>query len=211
MIDAALAYECGADALGFVMGGRVLPIEVEPLAQLVRPLIKRLPKTVKTFLVTHLLEADEILALAEYVGVSGIQISESLSTEKLKAIRLNFGGELIKTVPVINEQSIEELKRVEPFCDYLLLDSCSGGYIGGTGETSDWSLCRRLVEVCERPTFLAGGLTPENVKDGLLQTKASGADVSTGVSSFSDDYLRKDRKDLQKMKSFIRSAREFEI
>lgn len=76
-------------------------------------------------------------------------------------------------------------------CDYLLLD---GGQ--GFGQTFDWSLAQEI----HKPFFLAGGLTPENVKDAILQTHPYGVDVSSGVET---DF----RKDYQKMKVFVEAAR----
>ena len=66
-IDALKAIELGADAIGFVMGGKVLPVEVEPYAQWVRETIKKFPKGVDSFLVTHLFEAEDILDLSNYI------------------------------------------------------------------------------------------------------------------------------------------------
>ena len=47
VIDAQKAIKNGADAIGFVMGGKVLPIEVEPHAQTVREIIKAFPGKVE--------------------------------------------------------------------------------------------------------------------------------------------------------------------
>ena len=77
-IAALTAVSLGADAIGFVMGGKVLPVEVEPYAQLVREIIKKFPKGVDSFLVTHLLNADDILVLTNYIQSTGIQISEDI-------------------------------------------------------------------------------------------------------------------------------------
>lgn len=208
VIDAAAACRAGADALGFVMGGRVLPCEVEPRAQEIRPFIRSLAGRTRSFLVTHLCDVGDISDLAQYLGVSGVQVSEPLGSAELARLRSTFGGEIIKTVVVDGERSFAELHRVAPFCDFILLDSKVGGYIGGTGATSDWELCRRLIAASPRPVFLAGGLTPENVREALRSTRAAGADVSTGVSTFGPAYLRKDRKDSDKIGAFVRSARE---
>lgn len=202
-IDALKAAECGADALGFVMGGWVLPPEVEPHAQTVREIIKRLPKSVDSYIVTHLLEPDDIVALAEYVGSTGIQISEDLPVEKLKRIRKMTAKKIIKTVIVRDADSVTRLKEVETYCDFILLDTQIAGYVGGTGKTSDWQLCRAMVKAATKPVFLAGGLKPDNVEEAIRQVHPEGVDVSTGVSTYSPEYMRKDRKDPVKINSFI--------
>ena len=207
-IDAATARDMGADALGFVMGGVVLPPEIEPHAQQVRSTVRRLGTKAKPILVTHLHTAEEILALATYTEVSGIQISEPLETAQLQAVRTAFKGEIIKTVAVRGEASFDELRRVEPYCSSILLDSCVAGYTGGTGIPSDWELCARLVTAATKPVWLAGGLIPETVATAAAITKPSGVDVSTGVSCFNPPaFARKDRKDPTRIARFIAAAR----
>lgn len=207
LMDANTAARCGATAIGFVMGGKCLPVEVEPQAQRVKDIIKMLPKTVDTFIVTHLLQAQDILDLAHYVNSSGIQISEELDISVVRAIREATQKKLIKTVVVRDESSIAQLKLYEPYVDYILLDTQSNGYIGGTGATSDWDLCQQMVKCATKPVFLAGGLTPENISAGIKKVAPSGVDVSTGVSTYSENYLRKDRKCPIKIQSFIDNVR----
>jgi len=201
-IDAMNATKYGADAVGFVIGGKVLPPEVEPPAQTVREIIKNFPKKIDTFMVTHLTEVRDILDLSNYVNSTGIQISEDIGLKKLKEIRSLTKKKIIKTV-VVNDQAKDKLKEVEPYCDFILLDTRFGGYTGGTGVTNNWETCKELVKFSKKPVYLAGGLTPENVLDAINKVKPHGVDVSTGVSTYSDNYLRKDRKDEMKIKRFI--------
>ncbi|MDE7404721.1 MAG: phosphoribosylanthranilate isomerase, partial [Lachnospiraceae bacterium] len=77
-------------------------------------------------------------------------------------------------------------------CDYLLLDNGLG-----TGETFDWS----LIQDIHRPFFLAGGLTPQNVKDAISLTHPYGVDTSSGVET---DGC----KDYAKIKAFINAVRK---
>lgn len=111
------------------------------------------------------------------------------------------------TVVVRDESSIDKLKSYEPFCDFILLDSQVAGYVGGTGATSDWNLCKRMVQASDRPVYLAGGLNPDNLADAIRLTEPHGVDVSTGVSTHSESFLRKDRKDPEKIKAFVTLAR----
>lgn len=209
IMDARCAVENGASALGFVMGGKVLPPEVEPHAQYVREIIKTLPPTVDTFIVTHLLVAEDIIALADYVNSSGIQISEDVGLAVVKAVREKTTRKIIKTVVANREVGFLKLEEYEPYCDYVLLDSQVGGYVGGTGHVSDWNVCHELIKKSKKPVFLAGGLTPQNVEEAIKQTDPDGVDVSTGVSTYGPDYLRKDRKDPQKINDFLTRARRF--
>jgi len=208
-IDALAAVECGADALGFVMGGKVLPVEVEPYAQLVREIIKKIPVGVDSFLVTHLFNADDIISLANYIQSTGIQISEDINIDEVKKIRCNTDKKIIKTVVTTDPKATEKLKLYEPFCDFFLLDSRDSGYTGGTGKENNWSMCKKLIDMTNKPVFIAGGLNPNNLRNAIEMTNSYGVDVSTGVSCYSESYLRKDRKDYKKIKDFIKIAKEY--
>jgi Phosphoribosylanthranilate isomerase len=207
-IDALLAIEKGADAIGFVMGGRVLPVEVEPLAQHVREAIKKFPEGIDSFVVTHLFSADDILSLANYVNSTGIQISEDIPLEEVIKIRNSTDKKIIKTIVSNDPEAKVKQKLYEPYCDYFLLDSRYGGYTGGTGVTNSWEACKELIDLTDKPVFIAGGLDPENVSDAIKITNPYGVDVSTGISCYGSNYLKKDRKDPNKIERFIKISKE---
>lgn len=208
-IDAEAAVNAGANALGFVMGGKVLPVEVEPTAQLVREIIKTVPEAVDSYLVTHLMDPKDILDLATYIGSSGIQVSEDIGFDKCRELRSLTDKKIIKTIVVNRDDAKSRLEGYQDYCDYILLDTRFGGYTGGTGIVNDWSLCAELIKISKKPVYLAGGLNPENLEGALRETNPAGADVSTGVSTYSDKYLRKDRKDEVKIKKFINIAKNY--
>ena len=208
-IDALAAVSLGADAIGFVMGGKVLPVEVEPYAQLVRETIKKFPEGVDSFLVTHLLNADDILALANYIQSTGIQISEDIDIEEVIKVRNNTTRKIIKTVVTTDPKAKEKLKLYEPYCDFFLLDSRDSGYTGGTGKENNWTMCKELIELTKKPVFIAGGLNPDNVRAAIEETMPYGVDVSTGISCYSERYLKKDRKDHSKIEKFISISKEY--
>jgi phosphoribosylanthranilate isomerase len=98
---------------------------------------------------------------------------------------------------------------LEEVSDFFLIDTWTGaepvaGYIGITGQIPDWGLARRVVEKSRIPVILAGGLSPENVFDGLLQVMPAGADSCTGTnkSDQSGKPLRF-QKDMGKVKKFV--------
>lgn len=82
-------------------------------------------------------------------------------------------------------------------CDYVLLDAyvASGG--GGTGKKVEW---RPYPEI-DRPFFLAGGITPDNVQEGLRAVRPCGVDTSGGVETDG-------KKDPRKIREYIMKARE---
>jgi phosphoribosylanthranilate isomerase len=73
------------------------------------------------------------------------------------------------------------------------------GPVSGVGQTSDWSAAATLARKTQ--LVLAGGLTPANVRDALLQARPFGVDVSSGVES------QPGVKDPIKIREFVRNAR----
>ncbi|MGF1448564.1 MAG: phosphoribosylanthranilate isomerase [Opitutales bacterium] len=70
------------------------------------------------------------------------------------------------------------------FADTLLIDGYHPDQFGGTGKTGDWSAFAQLQERFPTKTWiLAGGLTPDNVKEALSQSFAQVVDVCSGVEA----------------------------
>lgn len=208
-IDAMNAIKHWADAIWFVMWWWVLPVEVEPRAQYVRQIIKKFPANVDSFLVTHLMEVDEILDLANYINCTWIQISEDIWVEKVKQIRELTNKKIIKTVKVLDERSFENLKLYQEYADFILLDTFTWSYVGWTGQLNDWDLGAQLVKASSKPVYLAGWLTPGNVVEWIQKVNPTWTDVSTWVSAYWENYHRKDRKDEQKIKDFITLSKKW--
>lgn len=79
--------------------------------------------------------------------------------------------------PLIQAFSVRTAEDVERACastaDYILLDQGSGG----TGKTFDWS----LVNGIERPFFLAGGLSVENLEQAVRELNPWAVDLSSSL------------------------------
>ena len=61
----------------------------------------------------------------------------------------------------------------------ILLDAHDPVRHGGTGQTIDWSRARLVAQA--RQVILAGGLTPENVRQAIGEVRPFAVDVSSGV------------------------------
>jgi phosphoribosylanthranilate isomerase len=53
--------------------------------------------------------------------------------------------------------------------------------LGGTGRAHDWAISRKIREAIEKPLYLAGGLTPDNVARAIETVQPFGVDVCSGV------------------------------
>lgn len=86
--------------------------------------------------------------------------------------------------------------------DYFMFDTYRIDLPGGTGEKFNWDLLREVKDSLRKPFFLAGGLTPENVKEAIASSSPYGVDTSSGVEA------EKGRKDHKKLKEFIENAKK---
>ncbi|MBK5242111.1 phosphoribosylanthranilate isomerase [Clostridium sp.] len=130
-----------------------------------------------------------------------IEIAEKLKLEVLQFhghetqayINKFEGFEIWKAIKIISSKSISEVRNYK--CERFLLDNS----ISGSGEIFKWELVQQKVKGSQ--VMLAGGLTSENVAQGIIQLTPYGVDVSSGVETHGF-------KDYEKIKKFIRKVRE---
>lgn len=111
----------------------------------------------------------------------------------------DYGERAIKTIHVGESgDGIADAAGRYPYA-LLLLDTRSARLAGGTGRPFDWELAADIAR--ERRVVIAGGLTPETVGACIERLSPFGVDVRSGVES-------NGRKDLAKMRAFVRAARK---
>jgi phosphoribosylanthranilate isomerase len=150
---------------------------------------------------------DCIVATSELVNPAIMHLARAhrIPSELLLQLRDDLApSELMLTVPVVDEASVDEAVRLAALGDYLLLDSShpSTGVVGATGLVHDWDLSARIVSTVGCPVVLAGGLGPDNVAAAVRRVRPAGVDSETRTSR--DDDRR--RKDLAKVEAFIANA-----
>jgi phosphoribosylanthranilate isomerase len=86
-------------------------------------------------------------------------------------------------------------------------DQPVSGFVGITGKTCDWDMASSLVKSSSLPVILAGGLSPENVAEGVLRVRPAGVDSCTRTNQ-TDDLGNpvRFRKDLEKVRRFVEAA-----
>jgi phosphoribosylanthranilate isomerase len=183
--DLAVALKAGADALGFIVGARHrTEDELTPAAA--AELVALLPPFVDSVMVTHLQQARPIIELIRQMGATTLQLQDGIAPQELQAIRTAQPGvKLIQAIHVGDgnaaNQAMAAAIAAEPLVDALLLDSRTADRIGGTGQTHDWSVSRRIVERIGKPVILAGGLRPENLRAALETVRPAAVDVNSGI------------------------------
>jgi phosphoribosylanthranilate isomerase len=85
------------------------------------------------------------------------------------------------------------------------------GFVGVTGLTCDWQTASRLVAASALPVILAGGLSPENVAEGIRRVRPAGVDSCTLTNATdADGHPVRFKKDRSKVERFVQAAREAE-
>lgn len=113
--------------------------------------------------------------------------------------RFKGRAKIIKAFRVKDEQSLSRIPQYG--VDFYLLDTFVEEALGGTGQTFNWDLAVRAKKF-ERPIFLAGGLSPENVVEAIKKVQPYAVDVSSGVESSPR------RKSVELMQNFISRVRK---
>ena len=170
--------------------------------QLAKNILNEIPKSIHPVLVFENEEIDRINHICKLLNVSLVQLHglESLSYCR-NLNKRNSYLRIIKVFPV-KESSMPLLKTYEKVCKSFLLDSSdSKNQMGGTGETADWDVARKIVSRSKLPVFLAGGLNSKNIIMAIKKVSPYAIDINSGIES---SIGKKDKKLLEKL--FIRLA-----
>lgn len=200
--EAKAALDCGATALGFLVGLTHLA-EDKISETAAKDIIHRLPKSTNTVLVTHLLDINKIASFARFMGVSTIQVHDEVTVADMIGLRSILSDKtLLKAVHVTGPAAVKTAMAYKTYVDGLVLDSRTKERLGGTGKVHDWSISHEIVNsTIPLPVYLAGGLTPDNVSEAIMAVNPAGVDVNSGVED------ARGRKDRGKMTHFVTVAR----
>jgi phosphoribosylanthranilate isomerase len=176
--DAVCAENEGADAIGVVLFSRS-PRSVTP--ERAQEIFGSVGPFTTTVAVTHTQSEEELQRILD-IHPTAIQISHSFTFTR------NPGVRVIRMIG--REESIPA------DCDAIIVDESHGG-----GKQYDLSRARDVAARSEVPVILAGGLTPENVTEAILQVKPYAVDVATGVE------ISPGIKDRRKIRAFIAASR----
>ena len=176
--DGIAAVDAGARALGFVF---YLPSPRGVTVESVEKFAASLPKEVWKVGVFVDEKPEVIRAIADRIGLDIAQLHGDETPADHPA------GLRIWKAFRIQDNRI-------PYPDYpaeaVLLDGPA------SGQAFDWGIASGL----SRPLILAGGLTPENVREAIERSSPWGVDISSGIETSPG------RKDHQRMKQFLEAA-----
>jgi phosphoribosylanthranilate isomerase len=198
--DLLMASEAGADAVGVVVN---VPSSPRSLTiGKAKEIIENAPIFVKTVAVTVPENIDQLVEIYEklkpnIIQIHGGNLPASAIREKLPYVSI------IRAIHAVSNEAIKEAVEAANTFDAVLLDSFVSGKYGGTGEVHDWKVSRKVREtIYPKPLILAGGLTPENVKEAIRMVQPYAVDVSSGVES------QPGIKDSEKVSAFVKACKE---
>ena len=186
--NAAIKY--GAEAIGFVFAHSKRKIS----PQKAKGIISKLPTEILKVGVFVNEDKEKIDKIVEATGLNVIQLHGDETPQFCESFTLP----VIKALSIQTEADVEKISDYR--CEYVLLDSPKGKYRGGNGNVFDWAILSSN-KLSEQKIILAGGLTSENVMQGIKLANPYMVDVSSGVES-------EGKKDLWKIKIFIDAAKQ---
>lgn len=188
--DAKAAVDLGVDAIGFVLVPQsrryIAPERAARLRAQLPPFVAAVALLMDAS-AADVQRAIDLLRpdLLQFHGREEPSFCAGFGLPYIKAVAMGGAG-----APAREEKRFRSAAA-------LLLDSHAVGAMGGRGETFDWSKAAKL----RRPIVLAGGLTPQNVGQGIRRLRPYAVDVSSGIE------LRPGVKDLDKMRAFVKAVR----
>jgi phosphoribosylanthranilate isomerase len=195
LVDAQMALDFGADALGFNFYPPSARCIAPPEA---RAILQQLPEgscNVALFVNESREKVHDVIAYGKQPnGRQAYSYLQFHGDESADYCR----GWSLKVIKAFRVKERKSLKGVERFpADFYLLDSWSAGY-GGSGSAFPWEWLEGLNT---EKLILSGGLTIENVAAAIRQVRPYGVDVCSSVEA------RPGIKDHEKLKEFILAAK----
>ncbi|MDX2443071.1 MAG: phosphoribosylanthranilate isomerase [Bacteroidales bacterium] len=200
--EAMDAINFGASAIGLVGKMPSGPGVIDDA--LILNIAKSVPPPIGTFLLTSETSTDKIIGHHKITRTNTIQIVDGLSKGAYIELKQAMPGiKLVQVIHVIDKNSVDEALEVSNFVDAILLDSGNPNLkikeLGGTGRVHNWKISRKIRDKVSIPVFLAGGLTPENVRRAIEEVDPFGIDVCSSVRT-------EGKLDKRKLESFMKNT-----
>ncbi len=188
--DAVCAADLGVDAIGLVF---YPPSPRNVSIEKANDIVRSLPAFVSVVALFVDAEPSQIKDVLARVSVDCLQFHGDEPAENCRI----YGKPYMKAIRMQAGTDIAAIEQQYHDAAALLLDAYHPGVQGGTGKQFDWKLISGSGRL---PIVLAGGLTPDNAAQAVIEVKPYALDVSSGVE------VEKGIKDAAKMAAFIRKT-----
>jgi phosphoribosylanthranilate isomerase len=174
----------------------------------------------------------DIVHFCETLYGNGNQQQLTETFDRQNAIRRRFPEiKIMRSIPIgqtgyaKSVPSLDIARSFESISDYFLTDTLLKsvgdesdnqqpveGFVGITGITCDWQVAKALVLESSIPVILAGGISPENVSDGIQSVTPAGVDSCTLTNAVDGNGKTvRFRKDLEKVKRLVANVRQTDM
>ena len=202
--DAKMCIDAGADVIGILVGQEHTSNDFVN-KETAKEITDFVNNRCDVSLVTHLTDAEEIIDLTKYIGNNIIQLHSDIDEDEVEKIKEELPNvKLVRLIHVSSDGQICTDYKKMKYADFYLLDSFNlkTNQVGGTGLTHDWNKSYELIKQLNKPTFLAGGLNPNNVQTAIKTADPYGVDVNSGCKNETG------RKDRDKVIEFVKNAKD---
>jgi phosphoribosylanthranilate isomerase len=195
--DALLSAKFGADALGFNFYEKS-PRYIAP--EKAREIIEQLPENILKVGVFVNESLEKIAEIARTAKLDTLQLHGEETPEFARELKAKTNLEIIKAFRVSPDFKPEDVLQYET--EAILLDAYNPKEHGGTGETFDWEIAKKVQEIFPK-MYLAGGLSDDNVNVGISRVNPFCLDVCSKIE------IEKGKKDKAKLINFITKAKNY--
>lgn len=143
---------------------------------------------------------EHIVSLYRQGIIDVVQLHGDEGEEYITELKRQIDAPVMKALRVQNAEQVR--RQLQTNADFILFDTYKKGVYGGSGERFSLAILKEGLKEKRKvkPFFLAGGLSPNNVKEVLGDTECYCVDVSTGVET-------NGKKDEEKIREFIEQVR----
>ena len=205
--EAQALAELGVDHIGVLVGDGSFPREQS--IDHARLIFSAIPSSSKgsalslsadVRLIEHIVSSLKPAIL--HLGAS----TDLLTSSAVRQLKERLGAiTLMRSIPVVGDESVAIARSYDGIADLLLLDSHRPGdaQIGALGVTHSWEVDRKIIESVRVPVIIAGGLGSDNVAEAIRMVQPAGVDSKTKTDQDDGSHT----KDLQKVKEFVAKAK----
>lgn len=186
------AVDSGADAIGFVFAKSRRQVTVEQAKELATAV----PSDVLKIGVFVNESLEEVERIVREVPLDVVQLHGDEDPDYVQRLSIPT----IKALSIKTQEDVQKASHYE--VDYFLFDAPGVEYRGGSGHSFDWTLLAK-ANISPDKVILAGGLTENNINEAINIVHPFMVDVSSGVETAQ-------RKDAEKIRTFIRAVRDEE-
>ncbi|MDD4111281.1 MAG: phosphoribosylanthranilate isomerase [Clostridia bacterium] len=205
--EALFCEKAGVDYIGLLVGQSHASKDFIS-SEIARDITQSLKKS-KSIMITHLTNAKEIIENAKIISCNAIQLHSNIDENEVEKIAKALPKiELLRLIHISQGGEVVNDYKSFKFVTYYFLDTFNPvtNQAGGTGLIPSWEICRDLISKLPKPTFLAGGLNPNNVTEAIKFCKPYGVDCNTGTKNLTTGF-----RDKEKVIAFTKNAKSNHI